>query len=51
LSWVISLKEYAADVPGWLWFVLAGGLAAVMYLLARNGANGIVEAFRKGERA
>lgn len=51
LGWVVGLKSYAADAPGWLWFALAGGLAGIMYLLARNGAQGIVEAFRKGERS
>jgi hypothetical protein len=51
LAWVVSLKEYAAGAPGWVWFVLAGGLAFVMYLLAKHGANGIVKAFQEGKRA
>jgi hypothetical protein len=51
LAWVVGLKEYAAGAPAWLWFVIAAGLAGVMYLLAKHGAKGIVEAFRKGERA
>jgi hypothetical protein len=51
LAWVVQLKEHAASAPGWVWFVFAAGLAGVMYLLAKHGAKGIVEAFRKGERA
>jgi hypothetical protein len=51
LAWVVSLKEYAAGAPGWVWFALAGGLAFVMYLLAKHGAKGIVKAFQEGKRA
>jgi hypothetical protein len=51
LAWVVSLKEYAAEAPGWVWFVMAGGLAFVMYLLAKHGAKGIVKAFQEGKRS
>jgi hypothetical protein len=51
LAWVVSLKEYAAEAPGWVWLVLAGALAFVMYLLAKHGAKGIVKAFQEGKRS
>lgn len=51
LAWVVGLKEYAADAPAWLWFVIAGAVALVIWFAAKNGAKGIVEAFRKGERS
>lgn len=51
LSWVMALKQHAAGAPAWLWFAIAFGVALLIWFAAKNGANGIVEAFRKGERA
>ncbi len=51
LSWVVGLKQYAADAPAWVWFGLAAIVAFAMYFAASRGASGIVEAFRKGERS
>jgi len=51
LAWVIELKQYASDAPAWVWFILAAVAAGGMAFAASRGANGIVEAFRKGERA
>ena len=51
MSWVVGLKQYAADAPAYLWFIIAAGVALVIWFAAKNGANGIVEAFRKGDRA
>lgn len=50
LDWLVNIKQYFADVPGWLWLVIAGVVAAFFYLNARTGAKEIVEAVRKGER-
>lgn len=50
-SWVTSFKAQAAGAPGWIWWALAFAVAILIYFSAKNGAHGIVEAFRKGERS
>lgn len=51
MAWVVVLKQYAAEAPGWVWWAAGAALAGVMALLASRGASAIVEAFRKGQRA
>jgi hypothetical protein len=51
LSWVWDLKQYAAEAPAWVWFALAALVALSIWYAANNGAKGMVDAFRKGERA
>jgi predicted chitinase len=51
LTWVSSLKEHAAGVPGWFWWAAAGGVAMLMWYFSSQGAKGIVDAFRRGERS
>lgn len=51
LSWVWDLKQYAAEAPAWVWFVLAALVALSIWYAANNGAKGMVDAFRNGERS
>lgn len=51
LGWLGGIKEHAAGAPAWLWFVVAFVVSIVIWLSAKNGANGIVEAFRQGKRS
>jgi hypothetical protein len=37
-------------MPAYVWFIIAALVTAAMAYAARNGAKGIIEAFRKGER-
>lgn len=47
---VDNVRDLAADVPAWVWFVAIAVIAFVMFRLASRGQNAGVEAYRTGER-
>ncbi|WP_266032560.1 glycoside hydrolase family 19 protein [Brucella intermedia] len=49
-AYIDPLKEYAADVPGWVWFLVIALVAAVIFGISRHGEKKGVEAFQNGER-
>ncbi|MGK9084937.1 hypothetical protein KXR64_16695 [Brucella intermedia] len=49
-AYIDPLKEYAADVPGWVWLLIIAIIAAVIFGISRHGEKKGVEAFQNGER-
>ncbi|MEH7876949.1 hypothetical protein V7799_04470 [Rhizobium laguerreae] len=49
-GYVDNVKDYAADVPGYVWMGAVVAVAGGVYLVARHGEKKGVEAFQSGER-
>ncbi|MDR9809559.1 glycoside hydrolase family protein [Rhizobium hidalgonense] len=49
-GYVDNVKDYAADVPGYVWMGAVVAVAGGVYLVARYGEEKGVEAFQSGER-
>ncbi|MGR9386461.1 lysozyme [Rhizobium leguminosarum] len=49
-SYVDNVKDYAADVPGYVWMGAVVAVAGGVYLVARHGETKGVEAYQSGER-
>lgn len=49
-SYVDNVKDYAADVPGYVWMGAVVAVAGGVYLVARHGERKGVEAYQDGSR-
>ncbi|UFW96237.1 hypothetical protein [Rhizobium ruizarguesonis] len=49
-GYVDNVKDYAADVPGYVWMGAVVAVAGGVYLVARHGERKGVEAYQSGER-
>lgn len=49
-GFVDQLRDYAADVPGYVWIGSVVVLCVVLYYVANHGLNKATEAFQSGER-
>ncbi len=49
-GYVDNVKDYASDVPGYVWMGAVVAVAGGVYLVARHGERKGVEAFQSGER-
>jgi hypothetical protein len=50
ISQLKPVQEGLTDVPSYVWLLLAAGIAASIYLVARNGEKKGTEAFQSGAR-
>lgn len=44
------IKNFAGDIPPWVWFIAVGGIALFMWLKSRQAQVASVSAFQTGER-
>lgn len=44
------IKNFAGDIPPWVWFLAVGGIALFMWLKSRQGLVASTTAFQTGER-
>lgn len=44
------VKNFAGDIPPWVWFVAVGGAALFMWLKSRQGQQASTAAYQSGER-
>lgn len=44
------VKQFAGDIPPWVWFAAVGALAVFMWQKSQQGQKASVEAFKSGER-
>lgn len=49
-SYIDPVKDMAADVPGWVWFVVVGAIAFAIWKVSSSGEKQAIEAFQNGER-
>lgn len=49
-GYIQPIKDYADDVPGWVWLAGLAAIAGGLYLIARRGERKGVEAFKTGAR-
>jgi len=49
-GYIDNIRDYASDVPGWVWMLGVVGIAGGVYFVARHGEKKGVEAFQNGER-
>ena len=49
-GYIQPIKDYADDVPGWVWLAGLAAIAGGLYLIARRGEKKGVEAFKTGAR-
>lgn len=44
------IKQFAGDIPPWVWFLAVGGVALLIWQRSRQGQVASVQAFQTGER-
>lgn len=49
-GYIDDIRDYAGDVPGWVWMLAIVGIAGGTYYVARRGEMKGVEAYQSGER-
>ncbi len=49
-GWLEPVKNFAGDVPAWVWFVMLGGGAFFLWQKSRKAETSILQAFQTGER-
>lgn len=49
-GYVDNVKDYAGDIPGWVWMLALVGVAGGTYLISRHGEMKGIEAYQSGER-
>lgn len=49
-GYIDQIKDYAADVPSWVWLLAVAAVCGLLFHVARSGEKAGVEAYREGER-
>ncbi|AHJ10723.1 lysozyme [Rhizobium phage vB_RglS_P106B] len=49
-GYIDNVKDYASDVPGWVWLGAAVAVSGGIYLIARHGEKKGVDAYQDGSR-